>query len=252
MARVRSLRRYLSPEQKAVIKRLLYVSLSLVPAQSNLELLALKYGTDKFGHGYMNYYESFFSDIRKRKMNVLEIGVGGYHNGGYDNPRLGGESLRMWQEYFPNSMIYAIDICDKSELQDKRIKVFQGSQNDPTFLREVSQDIGGYDIIIDDGSHVSEHILTSLNSLFPFLKDGGFYVIEDLQTAYDPSYGGDADDLNNPNCAMAALKSYADGLNYQYIRNWSANPIAENIASIHFFPQIVFMKKGRNERQIFD
>ena len=163
--RLRDIRRYLSDKQKQQIKQILRVALSIVPSQFNLQLLALKYGTDKLSHGYIEHYEKFFKDIRKKKMNILEIGVGGY-----DDPKSGGASLRMWQEYFSNSMIYSIDIHDKSALQDKRIKIIQGSQNDSVFLANVTKTIGMYDIIIDDGSHQNEHIITSLNTLFPYLK----------------------------------------------------------------------------------
>lgn len=240
-----NIRRHLSKGQKKMIKRLLRVFLSLVPSKSNLQILALKHGTDKISHGYIEHYEKILSGIRKRKMNILEIGVGGYND-----PKSGGNSLRMWQEYFPNSMIYSIDIYDKSELQDNRIKIFQGSQNDKDFLNNISKSIGLYDLIIDDGSHENEHIITSFNVLFPYLKDEGFYIIEDLHTSYDPNFGGDSIDLNNLNCAWALLKSLTDGLNFQYISKWTPSFICEHIVSMFFFPQIVFIKKGRNKQQI--
>ena len=41
-----------------------------------------------------------------------------------------------------------------------------------------------FDVIIDDGSHESEHILTSLKTLFPRLKTGGYYFIEDLHAGW--------------------------------------------------------------------
>ena len=53
----------------------------------------------------------FFSSFKKKKINLLEIGIGGYKN-----PRLGGASLRMWKKYFSRGKIFGIDIYDKSEL----------------------------------------------------------------------------------------------------------------------------------------
>ncbi len=61
-----------------------------------------------------------------------------------------------------------------------------GSQDDPAFLRSVIDEMGSPDIILDDGSHVSDHQKISFETLWPLLKVGGLYVIEDLHTAYFP------------------------------------------------------------------
>ena len=46
-----------------------------------------------------------------------------------------------------------------------------------------------YDIIIDDGSHVPQHQITSLACLLPALNPGGLYIIENVETSYwcDPA-----------------------------------------------------------------
>eukprot|EP00540_Astrosyne_radiata_P018571 CAMPEP_0116824288 /NCGR_PEP_ID=MMETSP0418-20121206/1312_1 /TAXON_ID=1158023 /ORGANISM="Astrosyne radiata, Strain 13vi08-1A" /LENGTH=168 /DNA_ID=CAMNT_0004452639 /DNA_START=10 /DNA_END=516 /DNA_ORIENTATION=+ len=43
---------------------------------------------------------------------------------------------------------------------------------------------GPYDIILDDGSHVPPHVIFSLFALWPCVKEGGIYIIEDLETSY--------------------------------------------------------------------
>ena len=53
------------------------------------------------------------------------------------------------------------------------------------------------DIIIDDGSHINEHVIRTFQYLFPKLKPGGIYVVEDTQTSYRQDYGGDDKNLNN-------------------------------------------------------
>src|ERR1700733_5337217 len=149
-----------------------------------LDTLAVIHGTDKWDNNfYSPYYNEHFKKIRYKNLKILEIGVGCF-----DNPLCGGESLRMWKNYFPNSTIYGIDICDKTSLQEKRIKIFQGSQADEVFLKKVCEEHGPFDIIIDDGSHVSCHIITSFNVLFPFLKEGGYYAIEDLHVSYNKGW----------------------------------------------------------------
>lgn len=79
------------------LRRVLRFIFSGPLCRQSLSVLALKYGTDKWAHGYLGYYESHFRSIRNRRLNILEIGVGGY-----DNPKEGGASLRMWKEYFPS------------------------------------------------------------------------------------------------------------------------------------------------------
>ena len=159
---------------------------------SNLKVLAILYNTDKWGsHWYAQHYQFLFSKYRHKKINILEIGIGGY-----DDPEDGGGSLRMWKAYFPKAQIYGIDIYDKSPHNENRIQTFKGSQIDENFLTEVVNSIGQIDIIIDDGSHINDHVIKTFCLLFPSLKDGGIYVIEDTQTSYWPSYGGSSDNLN--------------------------------------------------------
>ncbi len=145
-----------------------------------LEELAKKYGTDKTseGHGfngknYMNRYEFLFSPIREKVKSILEIGV------------LGGASLRVWEEYFPNATIYGLDIepaCKKFETD--RIKIFTGSQDDPDVLNSIIKDCGSLDIIIDDGSHLVEHLMASFEWLFTNVGKGGYYIMEDTGNSY--------------------------------------------------------------------
>ena len=104
----------------------------------NLRALATIYGSDKWNtHWYAQHYESHFAPVRRRSLILLEIGIGGY-----DDPRLGGGSLRMWRTYFPNARIHGIDICDKSLHSARRIITHQGSQIDFNFLEGVIAKIG--------------------------------------------------------------------------------------------------------------
>ena len=151
-----------------------------------LTRLAIKHGTDKWGlHFYTPIYHDLFCDLRHRPIRLLEIGVGGY-----ELKTVGGASLAMWADYFANGQITGIDVAQKQLSLDPRIKVFQGSQVDPRFLKAVCDQRGPFDIIIDDGSHVPKHVVASFQILFPTLADGGLYVIEDVQTAFWPDFGG--------------------------------------------------------------
>jgi len=209
--------------------------------------LAEIYGTDKWGiHFYIPHYLTHFKPFRNRKINLLEIGVGGY-----ENPKAGGESLRMWKRYFPLGKIYSIDIYDKSFNEENRIKIFKGSQVDELFLKEMLNEISPLDLIIDDGSHINSHVIESFKILFPFLKEGGIYVIEDTQTSYWPDYGGDSDDLENKQTIMNYFKKITDGLNHKELVNSDYQPtyFDEHIVSIHFYHNLIFIYKGKNDEE---
>lgn len=239
----RFVKKILNPSQKEIMRRILYFLSPLF--SSNLLLLAKICETDKWGfHWYAQHYQSHFKSFKKKKLNLLEIGVGGY-----DNPNEGGSSLRMWKRYFPKGNIYALDIHEKGALQENRIKIFEGSQIDEKFLQDTFNKIGSLDIIIDDGSHINQHMITTFKILFPLLKNGGIYVIEDLETSYWPDFGGDSSDLNNPNTAMNYFKSLADGLHYRELLKPDYVPtyFDQNIVAIHFYHNLIFVYKGKND-----
>ena len=222
-----------------------YTQIRSIAFSHDLVRLALIHDSAKWGiHWYAKHYENHFKSLRWRKLKILEIGTGGY-----DNPNKGGKSLRMWKYFFPRSDIFSIDIFDKSALEEPRIKIFQGNQNDPDFLKTVVENMSRVDIVIDDGSHVNDHVITSFQTLFPLVSDGGIYVIEDTQTSYWPEFGGDSYDLRNANTTMNFLKSLADGLNYQEIarKNYQPSYFEKNIVALHFYHNLAFLYKGKND-----
>ena len=218
-----------------------------VGSGNDLDKLGKIYRTDKIGqHFYTQHYSSHFDRFKSEKINLLEIGVGGY-----DNPYKGGKSLRMWKKYFPLGNIFSIDIYDKSPHQEDRIKIFKGSQVDEEFLNEVIKEIGDVDIIIDDGSHINEHVITSFELLFPKLKDGGIYVIEDTQTSYWKEYGGDSENLNNPKILTNYFKNLTDGLNHKEftLPDYIPSYYDEKITSMHFYHNLIIIYKGNNDEK---
>ena len=137
---------------------------------------------------------------------MLEIGVGGY-----ERPTEGGRSLRMWKAYFHRSNIVSIDIQDYTWLAERRIDIRQLDQTDNAGLTRLSSEYGGFDIIIDDGSHLNEHVIATFKVLFPLLRPNGLYAVEDTQTAYWPNCGGGID---NPGSSVNFFKKLVDSLNY--------------------------------------
>lgn len=234
------LKRYLVRPHLRGIQHLIYKTF----IGSNLKALAVLNMTDKWSsHWYAQHYETHFAAIRKKRLNILEIGIGGYKD-----PELGGGSLRMWRTYFPNSKIYGLDLYNKSFHEERRIKIFQGSQTDTDLLQKIVEEIGTIDIIIDDGSHVNEHILTTFEFLFPHLQANGIYVIEDTQTSYWKGFGGTSEDFNSLKTSMGFTKSLIDGINYEEFDRQDYKPSYHDrhIVGMHFYHNIVFINKGSN------
>lgn len=201
-----------------------------------LNKISKRHNTDKGnGHNYIPHYQSHFAKFQNEKIKLLEIGIGGD-----DNQKAGGDSLRMWKEYFKNGLIFGLDLYDKSKHSEDRITIYKGSQDDFHVLDKVCEG-NEFDIIIDDGSHVQEHIITTFQYLFSKLKSGGIYVIEDIQT----SYWGSKWSTSGAN-AMEVIKSLCDGLNHSERVGIEPNYFDKNITSIHFYHNLIFIYKGEN------
>jgi hypothetical protein len=154
--------------------------------------IANEAGTDKGtvhgdAHGYSLIYELLFEPIRDRALNLLEVGlaIGGPEHGMPASRKVtDAPSVRMWRGYFPNAKLFGVDISDFSAFETDWFKFYKADCGDGKQLDEVVADLSGsgvaLDIIIDDASHASFHQQLTMLKLFPLLKVGGFYIIEDL------------------------------------------------------------------------
>ena len=150
---------------------------------STLNNLAKVYGTDKSSdiHNYCVKYEKYLPFNRYDKLNILEIGV------------LDGKSLLTWKDYYYRSNILGIDInpdCKQYDDRDNNVYVEIGSQFDSEFLTQIKTQYGPFDMILDDGSHINEHVIFSFKQLWDSIKPSGVYVVEDCGTSYYEDYGG--------------------------------------------------------------
>ncbi|QIZ37171.1 class I SAM-dependent methyltransferase [Saccharopolyspora sp. ASAGF58] len=213
---------------------------------SDLGALAVRYGSDKWAdlHWYTEHYEHHFSRFQDVPVRVLEIGIGGYHA-----PELGGASLRMWQRYFRRGLVYGLDIFEKAGNEGHRVRKLRGDQSDSEFLADMAGKIGPFDVVIDDGSHVNDHVKKSFHALFPHVRPGGLYVIEDLQTSYWPGYGGRDTEPAAQRTSIDMLKELIDGLHYQERESRRGTEpcyTERNVAALHFYHNLVFVEKGLN------
>ncbi len=123
---------------------------------------------------YFEIYERYLQKFRGTSCTYLEIGV---ERGG---------SLQIMQEYLgTDARIVGLDIdpaCAALRREGREIHI--GDQSDTTLLAKVAAESGPFDIVIDDGSHVADHQIVSFFNLFPALKEGGIYIVEDLHASF--------------------------------------------------------------------
>jgi len=130
---------------------------------------------------YLPVYESALGAFVDRPIRMLEIGV---DRGG---------SLQLWRRYLhPESVVVGIDINRKTSQFDnpaQRMHVRIGAQQDTVFLRRVLDEFGPFDVILDDGSHMTSHMVDTFRYLFPNgLAAGGVYIVEDIGTNYQKNW----------------------------------------------------------------
>ena len=167
-----------------------------------LDQLALAAGTDKASnyHNYTEIYAKYFGPLKNQSIKFLEIGI------------LRGNSVKLWESYFKNAELHFIDITlDAVEYKPQRAQYHIANQESPEDLDLFVNKAGGqFDIIIDDGGHTMKQQIVSFESLFPYLKNGGMYIIEDLHTSYWENYGGG----KHPGTAVEFLKKLIDEVNF--------------------------------------
>jgi len=131
---------------------------------------------------YLHSYDRIFSEFRNDKIRLLEIGI---QNGG---------SLEIWSKYFTNfALLVGCDInkkCGNLKYINENIHIIVGDANEEKTIEKIKKTSNEYDIIIDDGSHLSSDIIKSFINFFPTIKYGGLFVVEDLHCSYWKEYQG--------------------------------------------------------------
>jgi hypothetical protein len=217
--------------------------MSIESAAHELAELSRRHGTDKgtasitrrslrgshtlSGKGYTDTYARFFAERQNQTIRLLEIGI--------DR----GASIPVWEDFFPAATFAAIDIKPRCrKFATPRTTVHIGSQTDPEFLGQVNGRSGPFDVMIDDGGHTMEQHAVSLQTLWPLLNPGGFYVIEDLHTAYWADFGGG---YMSEDSTVEKLKHVIDSLN----SDRGPAPVVTGLAGMWFATSICVLAKAR-------
>ncbi|PZG38225.1 class I SAM-dependent methyltransferase [Spongiactinospora gelatinilytica] len=230
-------------ELKSAVRRAVDTVLATRTRRPDLEELTVAADCDKWGlvHWFAPHYDLHFRGLRERAVRVLEIGIGGY-----DDPDAGGESLRVWRRYFGRGLIFGLDVAAKGGLDAPRLTTLVGSQADRGRLRALAARYGPFDVVIDDGSHVGEHVLTAFEELFPHVRAGGCYAIEDLWSSYCPGYGGDGTDPGAPGTSVALLKSLIDRIHHREWGEGDEDSVGADTAGLHVYHNLAVIEKGVN------
>ena len=164
-----------SAEVKSKVQRMLSEN------GSELDRLGFVHGTDKSSvrassegelsstHDYLRHYDFLFHTFRGEKFSLVEFGC------------QKGNSLRMWEQYFPNAEIYGVDLDETTKQNEKgRVHIVIGDATSQETFDTLKVETGGAFIILDDASHAWGDQRRSFELFWDMLRPGGFYVVEDL------------------------------------------------------------------------
>lgn len=138
-------------------------------------------------HNYTDVYGAYLEPWRDREVTILEVGLGVPGDAwdariAHGRNEGGGGSLRTWYDFFPRARIHGVDINPAPHLDNDRITTHVMDQGDPEAIAAFLDSLGDvdFDLIVDDGSHRPDHQQITFGCLFPRLRPGGLYLIEDL------------------------------------------------------------------------
>jgi hypothetical protein len=201
----------------------------------NLDAIGFHHGTDKASHGhdYLRIYEPLIpADV---PVKLLEIGW-------YE-----GASMRTWREYLhPESIVVGVDINQPAEPVER--VHFRKANATTGEVEKVANEFGPFDVIVDDGSHLSKDVIATFVLLWDSVAPGGLYVIEDLHVSYHKDWQGW--DPTNPQrnrpgslSSMEYLKRLADDVHFGHAGAGPSGRHAAGVASIAFHPGVAIIRK---------
>ena len=180
---------------------------------------------------YFHVYERHLARFRQGPVLMFEIGTGE------------GGSAEMWKRYFgPLCRIVTIDIEDKYHVHGDQIFARMGDQADTRFLQSLIEEFGVPDIVLDDGSHVMRDVAVTFDTLYPLLRSGGAYLVEDMNAAYYAEYGGG---LRHPESFIERCKTLVDEMHAVHT-NGELMPtsLGADTFSVTFYDMIIVLEKA--------
>ncbi|EBA10906.1 hypothetical protein [Roseobacter sp. CCS2] len=215
---------------------------------TNLTDLADKYGSDKGSkkHRYTELYHMLFQPFADQQINFMEMGllIGGPEHGiDADRKTTDLPSIRMWLEYFSKAQITGLDISDFSWFSHERFSFVRCDMDTRDGIAQATADLPQMDIIIDDASHASHHQQNAFLTLFPKLRSGGLYIIEDLRWQ-PPAY--EKDGITK---TAALFQSYQQNREFAHVDTDVAdefNGLRKDMSGCFVF-QVKYQKQRRDQ-----
>lgn len=200
----------------------------------SLDALGLLHDTDKASHAhdYLQVYAQYLDRFRQDPINFLEVGW------------WTGASMRMWRDYFTQARVVGIDIEPKDPIPG--VVFEQADQTDPARLGKISQGHGPWDVIVDDASHLSPHTAQTFMMLWPYLRPGGLYFVEDLQVSYHVAWQGNPHPDKKPRTGpttMQFLRLLADAPHHGHGTMEQVPPPMFDIHHVAFWPGLAVVQK---------
>lgn len=183
-------------------------------------------------HHYFEIYDRHLARFRGTDVHVLEFGVAQ------------GGSAQMWKHYFgPRCRYFGVDKNPACKaVEEERVQVFIGDQEDRGFLRELAAGIPRIDVLIDDGGHRMKQQIHTFEELFPKIQPHGVYVCEDLHTSYWKNYGGG---LRRRGTFIEYAKGFIDDIHAWHSRTprLRVNNFTRSAHSLHFYDSVLVIEK---------
>jgi hypothetical protein len=183
--------------------------------------------SQKWTH-YISFYDEICNEITEKignQVNFLELGI---QNGG---------SLQIWRKILgSHALLFGIDSDNRCKNIDVDAEIRIGNISDIKFLTRVMLEMNRVDFVIDDASHDSMHQKIAFETIFPFLSDGGIYIIEDIEHSYHYSkHGG----YLRPGSIVQRSKRLIDQINSDF---FLIHPLKSFDVDVNHVKSITFQK----------
>mmetsp|Transcript_12717 Transcript_12717/g.29227 ORF Transcript_12717/g.29227 Transcript_12717/m.29227 type:complete len:593 (+) Transcript_12717:67-1845(+) len=201
---------------------------------------------------FLDEYDSILDPLRHEATRIAEVGV------------WLGDGIRMWRDYFAQAKLFGFDTFDGTfgwgiygpgdpqaavfwnavqEGREPRVELHKLNQSVTAELEALHKKFPNdfFDFIVDDGSHKMKDMAQTLAILFPLLRPGGVFAIEDLcsESAFghyeqDPKYDqklhGEQSILRLLQNAEEDLSAFAQS---PFLTTAQAHFLEANVAWVH-------------------
>ena len=179
---------------------------------------------------WLHYFEIYHRHLSKfvgKPVTLAEVGI---YSGG---------SLQMWHHYLGDQChVHGIDIMPEcTSYESPKTTIHIGDQSDRSFWDAFRRKVPSLDILIDDGGHEPDQQIITLEETLSYLNDGGIFICEDIH-GIDNRFATYVHDMADRLNAMTKLPT-------PDLRS-AVTPFQSSIASVHFYPYLIVIEKGRS------